>query len=550
MSERNEHCETIERAKALSRIVPDAASTQRALDAARAVIESAQLQHRRSRRRIWIMSSIAASILILIGFVTTVLPNRASAADELKQVAEANKRYQGWVHISNQTHFNTVDGTWATVSGKDGELQVHMYVPSQNEEIVYDSRANEIRIGQTWKDFSKNWAKMIMDYPLTVTNTLAMAKEKGIAEPQINKSVEGGLDRFDISSTQDPKHATFWVDPTTKLIQKAQSEIEGQTEIINFTYGDPVIHDVYDLGVPRTAKVIDTRPPAKVEQLYDRLRQHTKNAFGDTYVALISESITDAEHKDEPQAITVIAKDHDMFLNHRYLLGPEDKIWTGFHQAVPTGWPTPTLADMREAMKHHPPVQGMVSDGKTGWGFLANDQTRKIESQKLEVSASSAMRLYGLPERIWPSQEKLGAFGADSKSEIVTDKDHPGLIGLRVTQKIWTGRGDPDSPKERSLDESMYWLDPAHSEVSVERFNSSSQPGSEKMQLDYHSTYSDLKQLPSGEWYPTRQQCEVTLNNQNPPVHYTQVDVMQVLPGEHIDASLFTDPAKYPTTQK
>ena len=84
----------------------------------------------------------------------------------------------------------------------------------------------------------------------------------------------------------------------------------------------------------------------------------------------------------------------------------------------------------------------------------------------------------------------------------------------------------------------------------VESFSRSSKPGSEKLQLDFHTTYSDLKHLPSGEWYPTRQQCEVTLNNQNPPVHYTQVDVLQVFLGEHVDASLFIDPAKYPTTQK
>src|SRR5436190_22522442 len=101
MSERNEHREIIERASTLAQVVADAASTRRAVDAARAVIESAQLQHRRSRRRIWIMSSsIAAAVLILIGFVSSFLSNRASAAEELKQVAEANQRYQGWVHLS------------------------------------------------------------------------------------------------------------------------------------------------------------------------------------------------------------------------------------------------------------------------------------------------------------------------------------------------------------------------------------------------------------------------------------------------------------------
>src|SRR5438045_2783448 len=100
MSERNEHREIIERASTLAQVVADAASTRRAVDAARAVIESAQLQHRRSRRRIWIMSSsIAAAILIAVGIFMSFIPDSARAAEELQRVADASHRYQGWVHI-------------------------------------------------------------------------------------------------------------------------------------------------------------------------------------------------------------------------------------------------------------------------------------------------------------------------------------------------------------------------------------------------------------------------------------------------------------------
>lgn len=502
-------------------------------------------------------SSIAAAVAIVIGLIVTIgTPNRATAAEELKQVADANHRYQGWVHlrveavdqsnpatqpIASETHFNTADGTWASVFHDGGTLRVQMYVPSKNEEVVYDGQSNELHLGQTWHEFSTNWAKSIMEYPLTITDGLAMAKEQGIAAPQIKKSSENGLDRFDITMANDAKPSIVWVDPATKLIQKMQSDFDGHPGVTICTYGAPEIHDAYDLGVPRSAVVVDARPPANVEQLYARLQKRSEKAFGETYVVLIAE--TDSDNK--PEAITLIAHDHDKLLNHRYLLGAEGQFWIGFHQPVPKGWPTPALAEITDAIKHHPPVQGYIADGRDGWTFFVNDQKHRIESHKIGVDSAIRAR-FDIPGRFWPSQMTIGAFGAGSTSEIIFDKNLPGLIGLRVEKKPWIGLGDPNS-KQTHADQSTYWLDPAHDDLMVSSFVQGSWPGSFNLT---NTKVIDLKQLPGGAWYPARLQSDVTQTWDNPKqsTHSMQEDVFQIFPGERLDASLYSDPAKYPAT--
>ena len=502
-------------------------------------------------------SSIAAAVIIVIGIITSLSPDRAGAADQLKEVAEASRRYQGWVHArmgESEVHMNMADGTSVDVTHPDGRLFVRMYVPPKNQEIVYDGHTNELRIGQTWHEFSKNWAKMMMDYPLTVSDMLAMAKNSGMPEPTVDKFPDNGLERFEINQPNaqknTPKIAVLWVDPKTRLIHKTQTDGPDGVVIVTFSYGDPVIHDAYDLGVPRTAVVIDMRPPASVEELFARLQKRVDSAFGKIYVALVSETITNDEVKDEPQAITLIARDGEKFLNLRYLLGPDKDVWIGFHQPVPKGWPAPALADVLNAAKVFPPVQGFVANGESTWSFIADDATHKLESQP-GGDVRRARRMFDLPPRVWPNRESLGAFGAGSKCEIVTDNAHPRMIGLRLSQKIWTGRGDPDSPRENRHEESVYWLDPSHDDVPTEYLHRANKPGSDQLETEIRTTYSDLKQIPGGTWYASRHRSEVTqrVRAQDNYTHYVQEEIFQIFPVQRVDEAFYSDPAKYSSTR-
>jgi len=86
----------------------------------------------------------------------------------------------------------------------------------------------------------------------------------------IKHRIDGEMDRFDITFPKDdpraaaaqqrselPLNATVWADAHTHLIRRVdlttkETHVDGQ-----ITYGPPAIKDLYDVGVPSAAKVVN-----------------------------------------------------------------------------------------------------------------------------------------------------------------------------------------------------------------------------------------------------------------------------------------------------
>ena len=531
-------------------------------------------------------SGIAASILIGLFVFMNLAPNSARATEEFQRVADANRKYSGWVHIRTEgvflpatapatrpastqpvtyiSHFNTIDGTSASIAQVNNEtLNVDMYIPSRREQFTFNSCTGEITIGRT-ADFS-NWAKMMAEYPLTVADTLALRKQQGLALPKVTESTEQGLVRFDITSdpadakraSDDqrdalPAHAIIWTDPQTKLIRKAQYESGGERSTARYDYGDPVIREIYDVGVPRDAKVVDHRPPANVEALFARLARRSETAFGD-YVALRAE--TDEEKtekaKDQSGSIYLIARRGKKLLNLYYLVGPDKGNWRGYHAAPPKGWPTPALEDALASLKPTPVCDGFIDDGASAWQSTYDLQTKRVHPRALV--GPDARLIESLRERsglhIWPTQASLGLYGTDAKSDLIEDPKRPGLIGLHTVQQIWTGMSnDLGDRKNFYQSEHTAWLDPARDDLTVESIQRTNRPGSDVLQLEFHTTTLDMKQTAAGQWYPSRWRIEVTDNveGRKQPLHYTTLHWLQIVTDKTLDDSWFIDLAKYP----
>jgi len=82
---------------------------------------------------------------------------------------------------------------------------------------------------------------------------------------KVTQSKEGALDRFNVVAepTGDKSDVDLLVllaDPGSKLIQEAQMfKANKLVEHFIFTYGDPKIESIYDVGVPREAKIVDAQ---------------------------------------------------------------------------------------------------------------------------------------------------------------------------------------------------------------------------------------------------------------------------------------------------
>jgi len=100
---------------------------------------------------------------------------------------------------------------------------------------------------------------------------------------------------------------------------------------MDVTYGPPEIHDIYDLGAPRTAKIVDERLKNDLKALTARLDQRALKGLGD-YVALLCIYGQDDKGKIDTDYgfVTLFAVKGDKWLAMEYRLVSRGRTWKSY----------------------------------------------------------------------------------------------------------------------------------------------------------------------------------------------------------------------------
>jgi hypothetical protein len=342
-----------------------------------------------------------------------------------------------------------------------------------------------------------------------------------------------------------PTETVVWADPQTKLIKKGRSKTGGEVSEFSFTYGDPAIRDVYDLGVPRNAKVIDARPQKDVNELLARLTKRFEAGFGD-YVAIVTNQGVDEHGKpiESGGAICLEAKNGKAYVVNRYLVTDVTKAERGRNPKrkygkIPPGWPTPELEAALASMAEVSPTNFLVSDGVAAWqgseiepgSFYAFDLNGARGSQRVEMTTAQSF----LPGRIWPTRIGLGAFGADAKLRVITDPAKPGLIALQVDQTY----PDFDMKPRRVL--KTYWLDPAKDDMPVERTHITYVGTTDREETRSDQKFGVYAKTAEGKWYPP-EWTTITTMYQPQETIYRQTERVRIWPGKALEPRWFKRP--------
>jgi hypothetical protein len=499
----------------LKRVAPDPQSTAAAVRRARKTL---------SRRRLmrWTFGSLtaaAAAVVLVIGFGwLSPAGNRASAAEALAEAAGVSKAYKGWVHTRmsspgekkpfSVTHYNNDTGASATETRDGDAFEIEMDVPAERLEVKYSSEDNTVRIGEVWEQFAENWRKLMQRTPLTAAETLPK-----VPDADVKESKDGDLVRYDVRTKGSKDVHTIWADSKTKLIVKGVDRSDGQTVEFLVTYGEPAIRDVYDLGVPRTAKVLDARPPKDASQLLARLQRRVEEGFGD-HVAILTEQDTDKDGKPTSAggAIWLFARrGKTSYVGNRYLTGdPKEREAGQFPVAkVPPGWPTPTLEAALASAAELPPTNFLVSDGKHAWRgyamnpgkFFVHDLTGPEGSQMVP----SALAHDSFPGQVWRTRVAMGAFGADAKFKLIKDPKEPNVICLELDQ-VYPG---PEMKPTRGIE--RHWIDVAKDDMPLRELHATYVGTSDKEYLKFETQYSAYAKTAGGRWYPTEWKTVTTM---------------------------------------
>lgn len=488
------------------------------------------------KSRITILTT-AASVLIIIGILYVGLTGgRISAAEVLEEIIKHHQDYKGWIHINaiyktlkegtdeverittGTRHINTIDGTWIWEDKTGSNLKMYYFSPVEDAYIEYDSIKAEVALN----DLNSYPAKKLVDgYPLTADARIASFKKATGKDPyDITITQEGDYDRLDIiffenreeeirigkeKNTGFPSNTTLWVDRKTHLIYKSFTEIHYKTlnGIVpgmklsrNIKYGEPLINNIYDLGVPEDAVVIDHRKTLEVENVIERLKSRIADL--NHYVALMTQTkINDDGTFKDSCALHLFAQDGDAWLVNRYPVGNVNYC-NRPEIAVPSIKETPenllslNIISVLDRIKHAHLWSYFVFDGKNFYSNEAYPPPDNFDKAQKKKWCDRIKDDMGLLRNIWFGQK---GYGHETKIKLIKREDKPGEIGLYIEYYSYP-------PPYKSRHEKLFWFDPNRDDMPIEMLFRGYLEDGKSLDYENRTIYLDYTQLSDGRWCP------------------------------------------------
>ncbi len=505
--------------------------------------------------RLWRARLLVGSGLALLGSAAVVLllVTLSRPAIAWAQVAEA---LQGrpWVHgkvvgpdgkelieqwlSSNRERGGERAGPWVAFHDYKRKI-LTKYVPAEG--VVYRlPEPPEGAPGDT--NFLRQLFDKLLDpagppkFPFPGTELIGHARRevevggKKWLEIELTLRVAGGSRGPDLSMR-------IRVDPATKLPDSLTFDAEdGKRYTASIDYPDRGPADIYDLGVPRTAKVMDRTPPDAVGSILAGLKAGRQ--FDDYRAFVIEETVKKLPGHDTPRftAFRIWRK------------GPKWRVERFPHGK--TDWAPPPDIDAEWWKEHERDlafIPQIICDGEADWRYYLVDEWRpgtpvaKPGAPDPRVGQTvGPNRLMGpgddpvlpfwcqalLPEQVGHLNEAIGQ--PDNDREFLVESapkgGPPGTILFRCRDSNLRAVGVPDHFR--------FWVDPTKNYLSMRAEIRVGQPAdpTKVAWIDTHILES-LAKSPKGHAYPTRAR-QITHSGQHEVVRTIFVDFDAPLPDE------------------
>ena len=381
---------------------------------------------------------------------------------------------------------------------------------------------------QTVKQDGRNW----LDYHLTMT----------VKEPQSPQPIEVRM--------------LFRVDPETKLLQMSRYETqsEGRTRIheTRFDYPKQGPADVYDLGVPKTAKLVDRVPSSDLAKILETIRAGRQHM--DDYRAILI-ARTDGEWSPGgfPEIVyrkgNKFRRDTAIWTNPAASFDPKNA-WPKGGKDAGEWW--------KKYIKDHCfLLPDDIDRGSTSYHVKSHCVTDPDGSIHSEITGVTKRKGSGQPGETYPPlwswmpefacRPPLGIPHETMEPvlELSPKERPPGTILLRVrrvgpkpARTVLNTEGKPMLPPP---DLYRNWLDPTR-DYAVVRHDMIGDDGSGKEEV--HSTIIDaMARSPQGTWYATQIRRKGAIGIPSKGKTYDQIIDIYVDFNADLPDSLFEPPA-------
>jgi hypothetical protein len=462
--------------------------------------------------------TVVWSLLVLL----IVVAGGRAAETKNSAVDSAAAFKKGWIRLE-MIPAGSTEGKIAYINKAQGEKcdfidtpegrMIHYVCAARREVTEYNPQYNVIARGTMTAEESAQATGEIEQCVLTVEEFLADLKKRGMVIMEMNRGREGGLAFTEATYAAGPEAAIpmpapespatnkIWYSEKTGLIQKLESEDRME---VTYTYGVK-IKDIYDLGFPRNAKVIECRPTPEAVALLARLEQRYEQDLGTTYVAVLCE--TDIrEGKRTRLFLRLYAREADKHLEITYNVSGRE--YTDSPMMAIQGWPRTEIKDILVLGQKTLPSSYYADDGKmvrTGT-YMKNEKTGKEYLSEHEGRRKDfpLLKYYRIAAEIWETRENLLLYGFSPRADVITDPKRPSAVGLRTRLGEFDKKEVPLGQKRQ---EQIFWIDSTRNDIPLESLTTYENPAlpETKRSQFINDRYRYLKfaRLPNGTWYPT-----------------------------------------------
>jgi hypothetical protein len=414
------------------------------------------------------MTKLAAAIIVVAAIVLGVrsLDGTPVKAVEFSEIAKAMEEVP-WMHASSSGFERGLTGVADQWIGFQSKIQAGRWADGkasfwnlrEHRRAEYDPSSNTITLTYI-KD---------NEYPLNLASPAMllesmhkMLKDQGaeivarMGEFQGRRVQVQEISLRNVGPNKESHTVTFYVDPRNNRLYAAQVsgvDAEGHVVIaggITFDYPETGPQDIYDLGVPRNAQIVDQTPPDEFQAVWERYRRIRAEATKE-YLAII----THAEHGDMISMVDV-----DYRSGRKYRLERHSVFHRG--DVLKERWPQyrDQLGDTFESLfrwtrEHYDDPRGHLSidlyDGEYYCSTGRYEQDGWEKSRRRYEPDGSSGPLSSLGHLAWPD--------IVSTARIIDD-DYAREKGLICIESLSQGRVIPDG--HPSLPgRFLYYLDPA-----------------------------------------------------------------------------------------
>ncbi|MHC4282523.1 MAG: hypothetical protein ACYSWZ_06095 [Planctomycetota bacterium] len=272
----------------------------------------------------------------------------------------------------------------------------------------------------------------------------------------------------------------------------------------SFDYPEYAPVDIYDLGVPESAEVVEGHP-ADVEAVLDRFDDRCRKGFGN-FVAVLTTSDLASGQDRRKKSIELFSSKGTNLLYASYLLEKEERAdWNpSSEMSSVTNWPMPDIDEVIELGRDILPCQLYVSDGSRACRihyFKAKTGSYQVQEIADKQKVTSMDSYLSLPYKLWPRHLRQKVSHADYGGTVVSeltllgDAERPQQIGLHN-----------DVIDRFNHMEIIYWIDPARDDMPVETIARMFDKSHESITEERHTRYFDYASVRENQWYPTRWQ--------------------------------------------